>query len=410
LTVEATQQRGKLIALLFFGWFISSLDRMFINIAIVPIGEELKLDPASLGVILSIFYLGYTLMQIPGGWLADRYGSKIAIISTIVVFSLFAGLSGLAWSLTSLLVIRFIFGLGEGAFPGAATKLMSENVPPEKRSRTQSILLVAIMLGGFLASAGGAYFITQIGWRNVYIVLGILGIILAVVYFFFLRDKQAEPGVSETQEQEVSLRALFTSSAMWKILIALFGLYTAMWGLNSWVPSYLTNVRGINLLDAGIYASLPLLAGMVGYLAGGWLADKVFANRERSLIIYGNLIAAICIYAMFTVESLVLTITAQIIAAFFFQVAYMGILAMPLRQLPSQIMGSAFGMLNTGANLASFLTPAVMGFLIQAFDGSYNVAFSYLIVGNLLSLVMGLLLGQSKKLLASSSVAKSSQA
>jgi MFS family permease len=139
---------------------------------------------------------------------------------------------------------------------------------------------------------------------------------------------------------------------------------------------------------------------MVGYLVGGWLVDKIFVNRERHLIIFGNLVAAISIFAMFTVESLALTILAQIVAAFFFQIAYMGILAMPLKQLPSQIMGSAFGMLNTGANLASFLTPAIMGALIKAFNGSYDIAFSYLIVGNLLSLLMGLLLGRSKELLA----------
>ncbi|MGO0059837.1 MFS transporter [Brevibacillus fluminis] len=399
MTSRSSKQKGLLLPLLFLGWFVSSMDRMFINIAIVPIGNELQLDAASVGVVLSIFYLGYTLMQIPGGWLADRYGSKIAIIITILVFSLFAGLSGVAWSVTSLLIIRFLFGVGEGAFPGAATKLMSENVPPEKRSRTQSILLVAITLGGAAASLAGAFFITQIGWRNVYISLGVLGVVIALLYFLFLRSNPVKPSESAT-EQGVSLRSLFSSPSMWKTMLALFGLYTAMWGLNSWVPSYLMNVRKINLLDAGMYSSIPLLAGMAGYLVGGWLVDKIFVNQERLLIIFGNLLAAISIYAMFTVESLALTISAQIIAAFFIQIAYMGILAIPLKQLPSQIMGSAFGMLNTGANLASFFTPAIMGALIQAFHGSYTIAFCYLIVGNLLSLAMGLLLGTSKKLLA----------
>lgn len=401
LTIRSFQQNGFTITLLFLGWLVSSMDRMFINIAIVPIGEELHMDAASLGIVLSIFYLGYTLMQIPGGWLADQYGSKIAIVTTILVFSLFAGLSGLAWSVTSLLVIRFIFGLGEGAFPGAATKLMSENVAPEKRTRTQSVLLVAITLGGFVASLGGAYFITQIGWRNTYLSLGILGVILALMCFFFLRSKPAAVPDSTTSEQQtVTLRALLKSTAMWKIMLALFGLYTAMWGLSSWVPSYLMNVRKINLLDAGIYASFPTLAGMIGYLVGGWLVDKIFANREKYVIIFGNFLAALSIYAMFTVESLTLTILAQVVAGFSFQIAYMGILAMPLKQLPSQIMGSAFGMLNTGANLASFLTPAIMGALIQAFHGSYEIAFAYLIVGNLVSLVMGLFLGKTKKLFA----------
>jgi len=370
---------------------------MFINIAIVPIGKELNLDPVSLGIVLSIFYFGYTLMQIPGGWMADRYGSKMAIIVSILVFSLFAGLSGMAWSLTSLLVIRFIFGLGEGAFPGAATKLMSENTPPDKRSRTQSVLLVAITLGGFVASFGGAFFTTQIGWRNAYVYLSILGVVIALLYFVFLRSNQVGSRDSQQQEEKVSFSFLMRSPSMWKIIVALFGMYTAMWGLNSWVPSYLVNVRNINVLDAGIYASFPQIVGMIGFLAGGWLVDKVFVNRERVMIIWGNLIAAICIYAMFTVESLAMTVTFQILAAFFFQLIYMGILAVPLKLLSSKIMGSAFGMMNTGANLASFITPAVMGALIQQFDGSYDVAFYYLISGNLLSLVMGLLLGNARK-------------
>ncbi|PYF06255.1 sugar phosphate permease [Ureibacillus chungkukjangi] len=392
LNARLPRQKG-IIVLLFLGWFISSVDRMFINIAILPIGKELEMDAATFGIVLSIFYLGYTLMQIPGGLIADRYGSKTAIIVTILAFSLFAGLSGVAWSVTSLLVIRFFFGLGEGAFPGAATKLMSENVSPEKRTSIQSVLLVAIVLGGFVASIAGAYFITQIGWRNVYICLGIMGVITALLFMLFLRSDKTGPTDIKQQEGEVSFVSLLKSPSMWKIMVALFGLYTAIWGLTSWVPSYLMNVRKLNLLDTGIYSSLPAIAGMIGYLVGGWLVDKVFVNRERLLIIYGNLLSAICIFGMFNVESLTMTIIFQNMAACFLQIAYMGVLAVPLRMLPSSVMGSAFGMINTGANLAAFITPAVMGSLIQLFNGSYSIAFSYLIVGTILSLIMGLLLG-----------------
>ncbi|WP_170971716.1 MFS transporter [Peribacillus simplex] len=392
MDTRLSRQKG-IIVLLFLGWFVSSIDRMFINIAILPIGKELEMDAATFGIVLSIFYLGYTLMQIPGGMLADRYGSKYTIIVTILVFSLFAGLSGVAWSVTSLLVIRFFFGLGEGAFPGAATKLMSENVSPEKRSSAQSVLLVAIVLGGFVASIAGAYFITQLGWRNVYIFLGIIGGITALLYTLFLRSDKIDNSEIKQQEGKVSITSLLKSPSMWKIIAALFGLYTAIWGLNSWVPSYLMNVRKLNLLETGIYSSLPAIAGMMGYLVGGWLVDKVFVNRERLLIIFGNLLSAICIFVMFNVEYLTMTILFQNMAAFFLQIAYMGILAVPLKLLPSTIMGSAFGMINTGANLAAFITPAVMGALIQLFNGSYYIAFCYLIVGTILSLIMGLLLG-----------------
>lgn len=391
MIIKMAEQKSFIVVLLFSGWFISSLDRMFINIAIQPISKELQLDPASMGLILSVFYLSYTIMQIPGGVLADKFGSKIAIIVAVLSFSIFAGLSAVAWSVTALLLIRFMFGIGEGAFPGAATKLMSEHFTADVRSRVQSILLVAIGLGSFLASIGGAYFITQIGWRNVYVLLGLVGILLALVYYVFLQSDKNK-AVNQPEAGRISLKVLLRSPSMWQVMIALFGLYTAMWGLLSWVPSYFVEVRKINLVDAGIYASLPAISTMIGYLAGGWLVDKVFVNKENYLIIIGNALAAISIYAMFTAETLTLAVTYQVFAGFFFQIAYMGILSVPLKRLPSSIMGSAFGVINTGANLGAFITPAVMGLLIKVFDGSYEVAFYYLICGNILSLIMGLLL------------------
>ncbi len=389
--------KGFIVILLFMGWFISSLDRMFINVAIHPIAEDLHLDAASMGIVLSIFYLGYTLMQLPGGMLADRFGSKRAIIIAIASFSIFAGLSGFAVSLLFLLIIRLIFGIGEGAFPGAATKVMSEHFPKEQRSRVQSILLVAIGLGTFFASIAGAYFITEIGWRNVYFLFGAIGLGVALVYYFFLPSKKVKTQQEDPKETYQQIKKLLRSSTIWKVLIALFGLYAAMWGLLSWVPSYFVNVRKIDLLDAGIYSSLPAISTMIGYLVGGWLVDKVFNNRERILIIFGNALSAICIYAMFVAESLAVAVTFQVLAGFTFQIAYMGIVSIPLKKLPSSIMGSAFGLINTGANLGALVSPAVMGILIKVFDGSYEMAFYYLIVGNILSLIMGLTLKNKNK-------------
>ncbi|MGC8001054.1 MFS transporter, partial [Salmonella enterica] len=80
------------------------------------------LKPSDLGILLSSFFLGYSLLQLPGGWLADRYGSRPVIVISILLWSVFTGVTGVAWSITSLVVIRFIFGLGEGAFPAASVK------------------------------------------------------------------------------------------------------------------------------------------------------------------------------------------------------------------------------------------------------------------------------------------------
>ncbi|HQR91683.1 MAG TPA: MFS transporter, partial [Caulobacter sp.] len=107
-------------ALLYLAFCISYIDRAAMSLALTQVGKEFSLKPDELGAVLSIFFLGYALMQIPGGWLADRFGSKYVVIVTIAAWSVFTILTSQAWSLVSLLAIRFIFGLAEGGFPSAS--------------------------------------------------------------------------------------------------------------------------------------------------------------------------------------------------------------------------------------------------------------------------------------------------
>ena len=118
---SVNNSRSKMIlSVLYFGWIISYIDRTVISLAIVQIGEDLSLDASKLGIILSAFFVGYAFMQIPGGWLADRFGSRKVIVAAVVAWSIFTALSGLAWSFISLILIRFLFGIGEGGYPAAS--------------------------------------------------------------------------------------------------------------------------------------------------------------------------------------------------------------------------------------------------------------------------------------------------
>src|SRR5213079_2622883 len=103
--------------------------------------KNLSLDASQLGIILSSFFFGYAFMQIPGGWLADRFGSRKVIVVAVLMWSVFTGLTGLAWSLTSLLLIRLLFGLGEGSFPAGSTKAISDYFPKERRTKAQSTMM-----------------------------------------------------------------------------------------------------------------------------------------------------------------------------------------------------------------------------------------------------------------------------
>src|SRR5690349_4929013 len=112
--------------LLYIAYCISYVDRAAISLALAQIGKDFNLGAADLGIIISAFFLGYAAMQIPGGWLADRFGSKYVVVASIAAWSVFTVMTSFAWSLASLIAIRLVFGLTEGAFPPASTKGVAE--------------------------------------------------------------------------------------------------------------------------------------------------------------------------------------------------------------------------------------------------------------------------------------------
>ena len=117
---NTNQKRSKSVfTLLYVAFIICFIDRSAINIALSYIGNDFNLNATELGFVSSAFFFSYALMQIPGGWLADKFGSKITVITAILMWSIFTMMTGFAWSLVSLLVIRVLFGIGEGAYPSA---------------------------------------------------------------------------------------------------------------------------------------------------------------------------------------------------------------------------------------------------------------------------------------------------
>src|SRR6516164_522951 len=126
--------------LLYIAFCISYIDRAAISLALGQIGKDFNLQAADLGIVISAFFLGYAAMQVPGGWLADRFGSKFVVIVTIAMWSLFTVMTGFAWSLVSLIAIRFIFGLAEGGFPSASIKGVAELFDKESRPKMSALL------------------------------------------------------------------------------------------------------------------------------------------------------------------------------------------------------------------------------------------------------------------------------
>ena len=143
--------RSKVLALMFALMVVTYLDRVCIAATTSAMSKELNLSMSEMGQVFSAFVLGYVLFEVPGGYLADRFGAGVLLTRIVIWWSVFTALTGVAWNYTSLILIRFLFGCGEaGAFPGT-TSVLSRWFPSNERGRAQAIVMVGSRLGGALA-------------------------------------------------------------------------------------------------------------------------------------------------------------------------------------------------------------------------------------------------------------------
>lgn len=407
--------RHSILAIIWMGWLFSFLDRMVISIALPFIGKELNLDSTMQGAVLSTFFAGYALFQIPGGMLADKFGSRKVMAFAIGWWSIFTSLTGFVASYPILLFCRFVFGVGEGCFPGASWKTIATYFPAKERATATAIQSSVNTLGPAVASLVAAGIIAAYGWRSVFIALGIPGFLIAAAIWFYFRDNPAQHP-SMTQEELAELNAQPTAAAstesiakssmtfkefitkpiLWQMVLIWFLFDITFWGFVSWLPSYLMKVRGFSLLKTGIYGSIPFFVGTLGMLAGGYLSDRTKGQRKW-MFIPNALIAGFFLYLTYSTVSADMAVVYQSISAFFMFLAMAAFWGLVMDSIPAHIMGSASGTVNFGGQVAGFISPFVMGYLIDVGKGSFDTAFIFLIVAVIASACVALTVRQDKE-------------
>ena len=349
------------------------------NYAVVSITGDLSLDASSTGIILSAFFLGYAIMQIPGGWLADKFGAKRVLLMAVIMWSIFTGLTAVAWSLTAMIVIRFLFGIGEGGFQPASSKIIATIFPKEERGRAMSIMLTSGGIVSLIVPLLAAYLLGTIGWRMMFIIIGAIGAIIAFLYWKYIKLPQEQTVNNESVSTKVNLKELFKTPLMWNLIIAYFCIYAVNWGLVSWIPTYLQKNRGLDLMSIGWAQTIPAITTIIGVYGSGFIIDKLPRGMDKILGSISCAIIGILLYLMFTAKSVTLFIGYQTVVSLFIAFVITLLPAIVLKKLPSSITGSAMGVANTGGQLAGFVTPMAIGFMVDAFNGSFDAAFWMLI-------------------------------
>lgn len=387
---ENRKQKTLIMVLLCLGWMVNTFDRIAINVAVIPISKEFGLTETQVGLVISSFFLSYAIMQPIGGSLADRFGSRKVILFSLIAWSIFTILTGMAWSFLSLIVLRFLFGIGEGSYPSASQVSLAETFPQKERGRAKSGLLAAGKLAGVLGTLAIASLISIFDWQFMFIFLGVVGLLLAFFYWKYFYPAGTQGIQKNAPSEKMSLKQALKIPLLWQLTVIYFGISIVSWGTAAWMPSYMVKVRDLDLVSMGAVATIPAIMGLITMLFTGWLLDKYMVGREKYLIVLGALIGMISLYFFISAPSIPYVVMYGAFASIGIAIALTTTLTMPLKYIASSSIGTATGMVYLGGQLAGVIAPIVMGFMIQQFNGSYDAGFWFLISALFIALIVGM--------------------
>ena len=381
-----SENRYVVFFFLYVGFCISYIDRSAIGLALPSISKDFTLAPTQMGVVISAFFIGYSIMQLPGGWMADKFGSKSVILIALTLWSIFTFMTGHASSLAGLLFLRFVFGLCEGPYAGACYRGIAEYFPRELRPAFATGVLSSNYIGSAIAPIIIVPLILWFGWRGMFQALGCIGLVYVFFYAFFYAFfvKQVKPaeeekaGAKKGSKKEYFLKLLHFS-IIWKLVVCAFCISCINKGLDAWMPTYLIAERGINLKAVGYVTPIPFMASFLSTAVCGWIMNKYFDRVEQYMIGICAVITAVFLYLMYNAETLFWVVVFQC-GVYFFKACILGsAVAIVLKIVTGNIAGSATMIVNMGGQVAGFISPVVMGYLVSVFNGSFNAVFYYLI-------------------------------
>ena len=374
---------------MFLAWVLGGIDRTVISFAAIPIAKEFSIGQAEIGQVFSVFFFGYMLMQIPGGYLVDKFGPKKVLLVIVFVWSIFTGATGLVTGLTGLLIVRFVFGLAEAPFSAAAGVIIAQIYEAKDRGKAMSMYLSSSGVVMVFAPVIAAQLIDAWGWRYLFYVLGGVGIfIVALFYYTFAGNKleQARALIANSQaaagkvaRPQAALGQVLKIPMVWYLLIGNFAAYTLMWGLGSWMPKYLFEAYNLNIKAVGTWQMIPGFGSLAGFVASGFIIDALSDMKNRIVAVVLSAASTITLYMLYIGGMTVMqVIIIQTIVNFAVAFVCIYMPAMMMKKLPVEVLGRLGGLGLFFAYLGSTLAPLAMGMLAKAAGGSIGASFVYI--------------------------------
>jgi len=395
---------GFVLFLLCLMYLITYIDRVNIATAAEPIRKEFHLSDTKLGLAFSAFGYAYLLLQVFGGWIADRFGPRKTLTLSGLVWAGATILTGAVSGLWSLFSARLLLGIGEGATFPTATRAMSNWVPASKRGYAQGITHSFARIGNAVAPPLVVALIAWTGWRGSFVALGLVSIIWVLVWGLYFRDDPrehksvtpAEVGTLPSYRGGLKQRPPTPwgplTARMIPVIVVYFCYGWTLWLYLTWLPQFLLRSFGLNLKRSALFSMGVFFGGVVGDTLGGIISDSILHRtgnivRARSHLVFVSLVGSlICLVPVLFVHN-IYWIALCLTGAFFFLELTIGpIWAIPMDIAPAY-SGTASGLMNSGSALAAIVSPLVFGIII---DRTHNWSLPF--VGSIGLLAFGAIL------------------
>ncbi|MBP2627799.1 MAG: major facilitator superfamily 1 [Firmicutes bacterium] len=393
---ETTNFRWSLAILMFFIAFISYMDRVNLSVATPTIMQEFSFNKMDMGLLQTAFFLGYALMQIPGGIMSEYFGHRRVLAGSAIWWSVFTALTAFCSSFTGFVAVRALFGMGEGPMAPTMGRFMYRWFNKTEKGRASSLFLGGVFFGPVVGPAITVALMTTFGWRSVFVVFGAAGLVLAALWYYLAVDSprnskfanSAEVDYIEEGQDQASdekelapWRDFLGSSQFWAVGIQYFIADYIMFVFLAWLPLYLMEAQNFSMKSMGVAASFPWAALCLVTMVAGIVSDKLVAAgvskyKARTLFGIGGLIACCATLYLGAVATVpwmnVLWLTISLGSlGFTFNASWAACI-----DLGGKFVGSVSGWMNFWGNVGGIAAPTATAWIATNYGWQSAILFT----------------------------------
>ncbi|MFP9230399.1 MFS transporter [Pectobacterium cacticida] len=412
LRPKKSQYRWCVMALIFIIFMVAQADRANIGFAIPFMQEEFDLSNTEIGIIISLFFAGYGFCQIPAGYLIRKTGIRFSYALGMILTSFFTFLMGRVDSVIHLKMLRAFIGVSEAPVVISSTVTINNWFPTKEKGTATGIFLAGSKFGPLLVPPICAWILLNYDWRHIFLFFSIPGILLGIVWYVLVRNNPSESRFVNQQEVDYinevdvaedkqgkktwftarqfkfcwidkiirtqKLPLLSTSKEIfssWDIYGAAIG-YMCMVGIvdgviMSWLPKYLLQAHGFNIVNSALLASAPFAGNVIGNLVGGWLSDNVFGKRRKPLMLFSAACTIIMMSIMLVAPHNKIALGFLLFSlGFLLALGYSAYSVYAMARVTKESYPVAYSIINMGGQVGAVFMPLVVGVLLDHFNWS----------------------------------------